>query len=77
MVLTMRLDGELARALAAVAKREGCTRSEVAREAIQRYVASVDIVAEARQQSLRVSRGAPERAAARFVERAAELDDWK
>ncbi|MCI0588198.1 MAG: ribbon-helix-helix protein, CopG family [Planctomycetes bacterium] len=38
-ILTIRLDGELARALARLAKRTGRSRSEIARDALRRQLA--------------------------------------
>ena len=59
MPFAVRLDPELERALAAVARQEGRSRSDVVRAALRQYVAGSDVVAEARRQS-RIVRAAEE-----------------
>lgn len=59
-MLGVRLDGELEQRLAAVARTQGRSKSDIAREAVRRYVDLHDEAfhAEARRQSLRaVARG--------------------
>jgi len=74
-MLAIRLDPELERRLAAVARRQRRTKSQVVREALLRYIEGQSLAAEARRQSLHVSRTAGEREALRFVEHAADIGD--
>jgi predicted DNA-binding protein len=81
-MIGVRMDPEMERRLEAAARREGRTKSAIVREAVERYLRATDLVEEARSQSLRVSgdaasRDAPERAAADFVGRAANLEGWE
>lgn len=69
----IRLDAEALRELEAVAKRQGRTKSAVVREAVRRYLTSVNLVGEAKRQSLAVGRDRAEQEATRFVERATHL----
>jgi len=57
-VLGVRLDEELEQRLAAVARSQGRSKSDIAREAVRRYVDLHDEAfrREARRQSLRASR---------------------
>jgi RHH-type rel operon transcriptional repressor/antitoxin RelB len=57
-VLGVRLDTELEERLAAVARTQGRSKSDIAREAVRRYVELHDEAfrREARRQSLRASR---------------------
>jgi RHH-type transcriptional regulator, rel operon repressor / antitoxin RelB len=68
-VLGVRLDGELERRLTAVARSQGRSKSDIARDAVRRYVEQHDEAfrAEARRQS--------ERAAARGWSR--EDEAWE
>ena len=59
-VLGVRLDDDLERRLTAVARGQGRSKSDIARDAVRRYVEQHDqaFLAEARRQSLRaVARG--------------------
>lgn len=60
-MLGVRLDEELERRLAAVARSQGRSKSDIAREAVRRYVDLHDEAfrREARRQSLRASRREP------------------
>lgn len=71
----IRLEPNLDRQLAALAKRRGRTKSDLAREAIRRYLLDDDLAAEARRQSLLVSVGDGEQNALDFIEHAADLED--
>jgi RHH-type rel operon transcriptional repressor/antitoxin RelB len=76
-VLGVRLDSELEERLAAVARTQGRSKSDIAREAVRRYVERHDeaFLAEARRQSLRAAeRDGPEDYA--FWE-SLEADFWK
>jgi predicted transcriptional regulator len=55
-MLGVRLDRTLDRRLTAEARRRHITKSQLAREAIAKYLAADDLAARAREQSLRVSR---------------------
>lgn len=74
-MLGIRLDPETERELAALAKRQGRTKSAVVREAIRRYLTSIDLAGEARRQSLAVSGDTAEQDALRFVEHATDWGD--
>jgi RHH-type rel operon transcriptional repressor/antitoxin RelB len=67
-MLGVRLDSELEERLAAVARTQGRSKSDIAREAVRRYVERHDeaFLAEAKRQSLR---------AAAHV-RDVEAEDW-
>jgi RHH-type transcriptional regulator, rel operon repressor / antitoxin RelB len=56
-MLGVRLDDELERRLASVARTQGRSKSDIAREAVRRYVDRYDEAyrAEARRQSLRAA----------------------
>lgn len=56
-MLGVRLDSELEEQLAAVARTQGRSKSDIAREAVRRYVERHDaaFLAEARRQSLAAS----------------------
>jgi RHH-type rel operon transcriptional repressor/antitoxin RelB len=54
-MLGVRLDPKLDRLLGAEARRRRTTKSEVAREAIRRFLEAADIAKQAREQSLRAS----------------------
>jgi predicted transcriptional regulator len=55
-MLGVRLDPRLDRLLSALARRRRTTKSELAREAIQRYLVEADLAARAKEQSQRASR---------------------
>ncbi|MGO8997789.1 MAG: ribbon-helix-helix protein, CopG family [Polyangiaceae bacterium] len=57
-MLGVRLDPRLDRLLSALARRRRTTKSELAREAIQRYLTEADLAARAKEQSQRASRKA-------------------
>ena len=67
-MLGVRLDSELEQRLAAVARTQGRSKSDIAREAVRRYVERHDeaFLAEARRQSMK--------AAAR--DRAVQDENW-
>ena len=73
----IRLEPELDRRLTALAKKQGKTKSDLAREAIRRFLLENDLVAEARRQSLLVSRAKNEQDALDFIESASDLDRWR
>ena len=56
-MLGVRLDAELERKLAGVARTQGRSKSDIARDAVRRYVEQHDeaFLAEARRQSLRAA----------------------
>jgi RHH-type rel operon transcriptional repressor/antitoxin RelB len=56
-VLGVRLDDDLEKRLASVARTQGRSKSDIAREAVRRYVDRHDeaYIAEARRQSLRAA----------------------
>jgi RHH-type rel operon transcriptional repressor/antitoxin RelB len=54
-MLGVRLDPKLDRLLGAEARRRRTTKSQVAREAIRRFLQGTDIAKQAREQSLRAS----------------------
>ncbi len=72
-VLGIRLDPGLERKLVAIARQQKRTKSEVAREAIRRYVESATLVEEARRQSLLASAEAAESEAAEFIDHAVDF----
>jgi len=74
-MLGVRLDPGLERKLAAIARQQGRTRSDLAREAIRRYVEAETLAAEAHRQSLLVARSPGEQDAIDFVEHAADWPD--
>ena len=78
-MLGVRLDEELEQRLAAVARTQGRSKSDIAREAVRRYVERHDeaFLAEARRQSLRAAE-LDSRDDWAFVE-AVEIEDgrWK
>ena len=73
MTLAVRIEAELERALEAVARLEGRTKSDVVRDALRRYLESRTLIKEARRQSLLVSEGDEEDEILRFIEHATEL----
>jgi len=72
-VLAVRLDPPLQRDLGAIAKRQKRSKSDVVRDAIRRYLESDALAAEARRQSVRVSRSRGEQDALDFIEQSV---DW-
>jgi RHH-type transcriptional regulator, rel operon repressor / antitoxin RelB len=76
-MLGIRLEPDLDRRLAALAKRQGKTKSDLAREAIRRYLMDDDLAAEARRQSLLVSEGDGEQRALDFIDEVADLEGWR
>lgn len=71
----VRLEPELDRRLCRLAEATGRSKSDVAREAIRRYLLSFDLEGEARRQSLNVG-GAEEEEVLDFLEAAASTDGW-
>lgn len=78
-VLTVRVSAALERQLAREARRRRTTRSEVARAILEAGVGQggPDLAAEARRQSLLVSRRRSERDALAFAADAADASGWK
>ena len=78
-MLGVRLDEELEQRLAAVARTQGRSKSDIAREAVRRYVERHDaaFLAEAKRQSLRAAQR-DDRSEYAFWE-AIEIEDsgWK
>jgi predicted transcriptional regulator len=74
-MLAIRLDPDLERRLAGVAKRHRRTKSQVVRDALLRYLDGESLATEARRQSLRVSGTAAEREALRFVDHATDTGE--
>jgi predicted DNA-binding protein len=72
-MIGVRIDEEMERALDAVVKRQGRTRSAVVREALERYLNATDLAEEARRQSLAVGCDTAENDAVRFIEDATDL----
>ena len=80
-VVTLRVSPDLDRAIAREARRRRRTRSSFLREILERALAAgspgTDPAAEARRQSLLVSRRTSERKALEFVERVADRRQWR
>ena len=76
-MLGIRLEQDLDQRLAALAKRQGRTKSDLAREAIRRYLMDDGLAAEARRQSLLVSKGGGEEDVLDFIEQTADLEGWE
>ena len=80
-LLTIRLRPKLARALEREARRRRGTKSDVARALLEAGLSAAgagsDPVAEARRQSLLVSRRRSEREAIEFVGAAADTEGWR
>ncbi len=76
-MLGIRLEPKVDRRLAALAKQQGKTKSDLAREAIRRYLLENDLIEEARRQSLLVSKSTGDREALDFIENAVDLSGWK
>ena len=73
MTLAVRLEDELERQLAAVARIEGRTKSDVVRDALRRYLDANALVAEARRQSEVVSAAEDDADVLRFIEAVTDL----
>lgn len=78
-VLTIRVPAALDKRIAREARRRRLTRSEVARAALEVGLggAAPDIAAEARRQSLLVSKLPSEREVLRFITEIADTTGWK
>jgi hypothetical protein len=79
-VLTIRVPAALDRRLTREARRRRQTRSEVARAILQERFGAEgepDAAAEARRQSLLVSRRRSEREALAFISRAVDVRGWR
>jgi len=79
-VVTLRVSRDLDRAIAREARRLRRTRSALLREILERALeggAGTDPAAEARRQSLLVSRRTSEREVVEFVERVADRRGWR
>jgi len=76
-MLGIRLEPDLDRRLAALAKQQGKTKSDLAREAIRRYLMDDDLATESRRQSLLVSGGDGEQSALDFIDEVADLEGWE
>lgn len=74
----IKLESELDRKLAALASQQGKTKSDLVREAIRRFLVEADLAAQARRQSLLVSKSFNEQDTLDFfVENAADIRQWK
>jgi len=79
-LLTLRIGSQLARSLEREARLRRKTKSEVAREILAAGLAgesATDPAAEARRQSLLVSRRRSEKDALEFLEAAADTRGWR
>ena len=76
-MLGIRLEPDLDRRLAALAKQQGKTKSDLARKAIRRYLMDDDLATESRRQSLLVSGGDGEQSALDFIDEVADLEGWE
>ena len=77
-VLTIRVPAALEKRISREARRRRQTRSEVARAAIEAGLGDgADFVAEARRQSLLVSKSRSEREILRFITEVADTTGWK
>lgn len=72
-MIGFRLDPVLERRLILAARARGCSKSDIAREALRRYLDEDDLVREARRQSLLVSDDSAEGDALDFIE---NTTDW-
>ena len=73
----VRLEPDLESKLAALAKRQGKSKSDVARDAIRRYLTEDDLVVQARRQSLLVSQGDDDRDAPDLIDETADTEGWQ
>lgn len=78
-VLTIRVPAALEKRLSREARRRRLTRSEVARAALEAGLRGgpSDLAAEARRQSLLVSRHPSEKDVLDFIQHAADTTGWK
>jgi predicted DNA-binding protein len=78
-IVTVRVPAALDRRLSREARRRRQTRSQVVREILESALAPdiFDLAAEARRQSLLVSRRRSERDALRFITDASDTTGWK
>ena len=77
-VLTIRVPAALEKRISREARRRRQTRSEVARAAIEAGLGDgADFAAEARRQSLLVSKTRSEREILRFITEVADTTGWK
>jgi hypothetical protein len=78
-VLTIRVPAALERRLVREARRRRVTRSEVARAALEAGLggSGADFAAEARRQSLLVSKSRSDRDVLRFIMEIADTRGWK
>jgi gamma-glutamyl:cysteine ligase YbdK (ATP-grasp superfamily) len=80
-VVTLRVSRDLDRTIAREARRRRRTRSALVREILERALerggGGTDPAAEARRQSLLVSRRASEREALEFVDKVADRRRWR
>jgi RHH-type rel operon transcriptional repressor/antitoxin RelB len=74
-MLGLRLDPTLEKQLDVLARRQGRNKSDVAREAIRRYLHAELLPEEARRQSLLVSGDSAERDANEFLEQVTDRPD--
>lgn len=74
-MLGIRLDDETRRELEALARQQGRSKSAIVREALRRYLTSIDLAGEARRQSLAVDNDRAERDAISFIEHATDIAD--
>ena len=75
-MLAIRIEPELEKGLAALSKQSGKSKSELAREAIRRYIFENTLAVEARRQSLLVSGGVDEQASLDLIEATLDTDGW-
>ncbi len=75
-MLGIRLEPELDRQLATVARQTGRSKSELVREAIRRFLNGNDLIAEARRQSLLVAERDDDQGLETFIEDAADQQGW-
>jgi RHH-type transcriptional regulator, rel operon repressor / antitoxin RelB len=76
-MLGIRLEPELERRLEALARQTGKSKSYHAREPIQHYLTENNLAAEARRQSVSVSRRENEQDALDFIENATDQTGWR
>lgn len=78
-IVTVRVPAAVDRRLTREARRQRKTRSQIAREILENAlgVDTFDLAAEARRQSLLVSRRRSERDVLRFIADAADTTGWK
>ena len=74
-MIGVRLDEETERAVDALARRHGKTRSEVVRQSLQRYLEADKLASEARRQSLVIARDGVDPEVPDFIEHAVDWPD--